>query len=333
MDSEGTEQGGSVEPCWPFWGQLKVGTSHTHKKIDFEWAQNDYFQRFNLVRLWALRILERRDLDEIRFSAECIQKEIDDSVDAYIENETASLIKRLAEQGGYQCLYLPDGSNGTESEIRDLLENWSGDFDDPSGLPKRDDVSELDLLSEFLEYENVRNNPDIEFIQLGLCEAEPQEFYAVLALMTVCQAIHSNPHPKRINCYVVEPSKAAITAIGDATIQAVEIMAYGDKVKFEAQIKKAIAAQWPALLEAAVNERISERASKAAQKRHGKNDSARDFVSAEWKRTCAEYDGNKTAFTRDYVRRVLNEYDVQVTEKTMREVWLKDTPNAGKQAG
>ncbi len=275
-------------------------------------------------------MLERRDITEIRFAADEIGKQIDEEIDAYIELETDSLVERLSESGGYQCRYLPDDSDGTEGEIRDLLENWSGEFNDPSGLPERDDLSDLDALSNFLDNDS---DPQKVCIQLGLCEAEPHEFYAVLALMTICQVIHLHPHPLRVNHYTVEPSRTAIRAIGDATIQATEILAYGDQIKFEAQIKKALAMQWPELLAKAVEERISERATMAAQKRHGKNDSARRFVVTEWQRVSAEYDGNKTAFTRDYVRRVLNEYDLTVTEKTMREVWLKDTPTAGKQAG
>lgn len=332
MDVENLEQTEPVEPCWPFWGLLKVGQTFTHKKINFEWPGNDYFERFYLIGLQALRMLERRTLDEIRFSAGEIQKEIDSSIEAYIENETNSLVENLNENGGYQLRYLPDGSSGTKREIRELLENWSAEFDDPSGMPKRDDLSSLDALSNFLEHDN---DPDIEFIQLGLCEAEAHEFYAVLALMIICQASHSNPSSfTNKDAYRKEGlTFEQITEIGDATIRAVEIMGYADRVEFEVKVKKALQSKHLVILEVEVAKRVSERASKAAQKRHGRNDPAKYFVAAEWKRTCTEYDGNKTAFTRDYVRRVLNEFGITVTEKTMREVWLKDTPSAGKQAG
>ena len=50
------------------------------------------------------------------------------------------------------------------------------------------------------------------------------------------------------------------------------------------------------------------------------------FVSSEWAAHKADYTNNKSAFARDYVRRVLREYDVSITEKQMREVWLKGTP-------
>lgn len=72
---------------------------------------------------------------------------------------------------------------------------------------------------------------------------------------------------------------------------------------------------------------------KNASKRHAPTRAARKFVIDEWKLHRSAYDGNKSAFTRDYVKRVRNEFDVVVTEKQMREVWLKDTPSASKPDG
>ena len=66
---------------------------------------------------------------------------------------------------------------------------------------------------------------------------------------------------------------------------------------------------------------------------HLKRYPAIEFVQTEWTAHRAAYEGNKSAFTRDYVKRVFNELGVRVTEKQMREVWLKDNPAASKQAG
>ncbi len=74
-------------------------------------------------------------------------------------------------------------------------------------------------------------------------------------------------------------------------------------------------------------------AKKGAEVRHAASNRARAFVQAEWVRHRDAYEQNKSAFTRDYVKRVFNEFDVTVTEKQMREVWLKDTPSAGKPDG
>lgn len=71
-------------------------------------------------------------------------------------------------------------------------------------------------------------------------------------------------------------------------------------------------------------------ATRNALKGHAERNSAKAFVQAEWKIHQSAYGGNKSAFSRDYVRRVLNEMGVKVTEKQMREVWLKDPPPASK---
>ena len=300
MDSANTEP---LEPCWPFWGQLKSGQTFTHEKINFERPGNDYFDRFYSIGLHALRILGHRDITEITCAAEEIGKQIDEEIDAYIENETEAYVQKLYHHGGWELGYFSrheEAGHITLDEIRDLLKNWPTDFDGQPSLPSRDDLSELDALGNFLENDK---DPDKGFIQLGFCEAEPHEFYAVLALMTICQAIHSNPRPQRVNHYSVEPSNSALAAIGDATIQAVEIMAYADKIKLETQIKKAMAAQWSGLLATAVNERAIERASKAAIKRHAKDPKQADKALVrecwdDWQKQPDRYNG-KAAFARD----------------------------------
>lgn len=74
-------------------------------------------------------------------------------------------------------------------------------------------------------------------------------------------------------------------------------------------------------------------ARKGAESKHAPHRAAREFVTREWVQHRAAYDGNKSAFSRDYVKRVLNEMKTKVTEKQMREVWLKDTPSAGIPSG
>ena len=69
-----------------------------------------------------------------------------------------------------------------------------------------------------------------------------------------------------------------------------------------------------------------------ATKAAGSN-KAKAFVQSEWATHQQAYQNNKSAFARDYSRRVKNELGTDVTEKTIREVWLIHTPSAAKQAG
>ena len=77
---------------------------------------------------------------------------------------------------------------------------------------------------------------------------------------------------------------------------------------------------------------ISDTNSAKALLKHAPHRKAREFVRAEWGLHRSNYDNNKSAFARDYVRRVWNEMNVSVTEKQLREVWLRDAPSAGNQS-
>ena len=72
---------------------------------------------------------------------------------------------------------------------------------------------------------------------------------------------------------------------------------------------------------------------KSATKGHAISNAAKEFVRSEWKMYKNEYKNNKSEFARIYVKRVFNEYCVTITEKQMREVWLKNTPPASKPDG
>ena len=68
---------------------------------------------------------------------------------------------------------------------------------------------------------------------------------------------------------------------------------------------------------------LKSRAGQGGTAKGKRSEVARHFVTSEWDKHKTEYKQNKSAFARDYVRRVLREYEIQVTEKTIREVWLK----------
>ena len=86
-------------------------------------------------------------------------------------------------------------------------------------------------------------------------------------------------------------------------------------------------------LEAGKKAAFKERATELASRRHQPTNKARAWVIAEWSMHKSAYIGNKSAFARDYVGRLRHELGVSVTEKQLREVWLKDTPPASKPDG
>ena len=64
--------------------------------------------------------------------------------------------------------------------------------------------------------------------------------------------------------------------------------------------------------------------------RAAKTIDAKEFVLNEWRAHSEAYAGNKSEFARHYVRRLKNELEVEVKEKTIRETWLMKPPLASK---
>jgi hypothetical protein len=69
---------------------------------------------------------------------------------------------------------------------------------------------------------------------------------------------------------------------------------------------------------------------KNAYKGHSKKFDAKQFVYDEWQKHEIQYESNKSAFARDYSRIVAKDFGVKVTERQIREVWLKSNPSASK---
>lgn len=68
---------------------------------------------------------------------------------------------------------------------------------------------------------------------------------------------------------------------------------------------------------------ISKNSSEISKKRFEKTREAQQWVISEWVKHKAEYQGNKTAFARDYAKRIFHERDLIIQERTIRERWLK----------
>ena len=75
---------------------------------------------------------------------------------------------------------------------------------------------------------------------------------------------------------------------------------------------------------------LSDLAKELAQRRHKAGNDAKKWVQSEWEAHKADYNHNKSAFARDYVRRLRREREVDVKEKQLKEVWLKDIPRLPK---
>lgn len=320
------------EPCWPFWGNLKSQGKSAYDKHGWNHSiittgvlQADIFDRFYRVGSNALRMLKHRSITEMRLSAEEIQAAISEWFEQYIEAETEERVQRIAKNGGWELGYLPVDSRGTVEEIRHLLTNWSNDWERLK-LPSRDDFDDLFALSECVEDYRLEKN---ELVYLGFCEPEIHEIFALLAVMLICEAVNS--HMKASQNF---NSLHRVKSLALATIEAVEALAYAEKLQLEEKVRNSISQKQPEILEKELSKITSARAKNAANFRFQKNNEARAWVQSEWQLHKDGYQGNKSEFSRAYTLLVRNKFTningdpLSITDKTIREIWLRDTPNA-----
>jgi hypothetical protein len=329
------------EPCWPFWGLLEAATNPSLLPLSFSHSYiriqdlPDFFDEFRPIGQQALSLLKRRTIGELSVAATEIRAAIARSRVESMDIGIYDLITRPCTDGRSQLNPGQADHLHTEHEVSNLLESWANQWDDPSGLPTRDGLSDLDALRWFGTY-----NGDKQ-LWYGLIEPEEYEFYAVLALLTICAAVHlAQPTRAGLPQNPAEPTIWQLKVVGRAAINAMEAIGHAESLKSAQQIRhdndlKQSKNQAEAVAEALSRE-TSEKAAKAANKRHAPHTIARAWVTKEWALHSDSYSGNMSAFSRTYVARVKNEFkDLKgdpliVTEKTIREVWLKKTPAAGK---
>jgi hypothetical protein len=166
---------------------------------------------------------------------------------------------------------------------------------------------------------------------------QPRRCMAVLALMKLEDALRSMRWRR------VRPTQGLIPR----QIIGAEIIA-GANALLEAQAALTFCAR-TAAIEAyvtdpekvgwLVKDELTKRAKHAALLAHQPMALAREFVTAEWAAHKAQYDNNKSAFARTYVKLVAAKFKdrsgdpLMVTEKTIRESWLASTPAARRPAG
>ena len=324
------------EPCWPFWGVLsekQITGLTTNNLITFylSYSYVDVFGRFRKIAEQCLSILKRRSLTELRSAANAIEAMIEDARNCYVEEETEEYIQRILRYDGWELGYLPEGSRGTELEVRELLDNWRPEWDDSPNLPSPDDLSRLDALLSYGEFE--WNHQENSLFQLGLVEPEPVEAYAVLALMVICDAIN-NIQKLKVQNFPYNAKQ--VKELGIATIEAIEICNKVEFFKNLEQYQTEKKSEIRSTLKLEIERNQISRAKNAAKIRFENNNEARKWVQSEWQFNKVGYDGNKSEFSRAYSLLVKQKFTnkngepLSITDKTIREIWLRDTPNASK---
>lgn len=325
------------EPSGPFWGLLGEYEKPPAEFYDEKYERyaflnlkgKDYFGGLESVARDGVKILCDRTPIELTAAAKLIQEAIDEQQAWYVEDELEQRVQDLVEHGGWELKYLREGALGTEDEIRDLLKYWSAAMDEPSGLPGPEDLASIDALRECIG-DVWKQDGDV--ICVGPYRLKHIEVLALVSLMLICQAVHTASNTDKLH----HSQSHDLIVIGKATVEVLQIYRLIELLRLEAEIKAAKVAETPEVLAAAISKVMTERAASAANKRHKPMNNARRWVEAEWRLHRDEYKNNKSDFSRTYVKQVLQKFEdskgdpLSISEKTIKEVWLKDNPDAGK---
>ncbi len=316
MEIVNTDASEAVEPCWPFWGLLIIYSerarrpNHIYPVVSFYSKEDDFFNRFDRVAEAALEMLSYRSLDDLRCSAGEIQAIINLEVASRMEKDTEMLVRTLCEHGGYQLKYLPEGSSRTEDDIRELLKNWSSEWDDDSGLTPRYSFSDMHGLSDYLEHHKY---DDKEGIQLGLTNPNEHEFYAVVVLMIICNAVHLNRGAQRRPELIDH-----VIAIGEASIEAVEALALAETIEIVNALRSAVALEQIAPVAAAIEKLDRDRETKMKKmlsKAGAKGSEIRHALSNELKNWALKEGKNLKGHPADKARKLMNRLPSDIDEK------------------
>jgi len=127
----------------------------------------------------ARKLLAGRTRDQIISAAGTADWLIDD----FIESTQSDIVRRVIERGSWELGYLREEERN-EAGVRQLLENWPSEADDPAPYyPTPDNTSEIDALRECIGTYALEDDSDFP-------NGRESEYFAVLALWKLADAIN-----------------------------------------------------------------------------------------------------------------------------------------------
>lgn len=290
----------------------------------------------------ARRLLPGRTNSQLSIAAEVI----DWFIDEYFEAEKSSLVDKILANGGWELGYLEEAAR-TEAGVRELLDNWpSSAGDNAPDYPNSQNTSDFRALVACID--NYIVTDDSEFP-----EAQPWEYFAVLALWKVADCIRSlNPteSTKVLNDIADGVSALADQLVGssssvpyiykcvmDELCEALECVCWAEHLQESATLKLKLSrlqmelSESNRLTEARATQiaenRVSVSARKAAIKRHAENRAMKADVW-EW---CEKNFNDYSSMEKAAEAVIHTDKLVPVTVRTARQwisEWVKDQRSA-----
>lgn len=278
------------------------------------------------------RLLSGQTSTSLEHAAEWIEKCVQQYKEEKVAEDRERAIRSLEVEGGWELAYwLRFGDRGppSEKELRELLDFWPAEAGAGPDVLDVEDISDPDALADLLD----NGGPDA-----ALPDFADSQLFAVMAMMKLNTAVWELQVKEKfsergVRIYRSHPWPVEkVIAGANSLLEAAELISWAERGVSD-ELWKQQRVEERAQLQAEISARAQqENARRGGVAKAEKSRSAKDFVLREWHEHRDAYGNNKSAFARDYVRRVKNELNVTVTEKTMREDWLRNARPAGTPA-
>lgn len=283
------------------------------------------FPTLDSIHWRANYILRNRTEAELEIIANEIHELIEAYKQEYLSTATNNYIAELSENGGWELNYLDDRGADSESDIRELINNWPSYAPDKLSIPI-DDMSDLEALEQILCNDfspcDFKNFP----------EADEAELFAVLALLNLEYAALQLHIPEKrtkngIPIYQTWQPENLIDA-ANFVIESTEIICYAERKLSDAQLQEMRSAERKKSDTSIKSDARKEVAIAAALVKNEIYLAPKDFVISKWLKEHDGYKDNKTAFAGDYVRIVALRYKdkkgdpLKIAYRTISDSWL-----------
>lgn len=263
--------------------------------------------------IWRLRgmqaraklVLENRSEHEIRVAASTIEW----LTSEYFYKEKESWIAHQIKNDGPILRYLPDEKR-TEDGLWELVDHNPDIISDEFDFPNEENTSRLEALEESLK--------GVDLDDENFPDAKPYEYFAVLALVLIGEAILSFQDDEWWPPVLKEDlPMVRLSSIANNAVDIMEVICRAEQRQDEHEMRKRIEfflhdneRRIPEQVDELVRQRVSLAASLAATARHKETSESRSAALLCWDATGSKF-SSRTAFARNKHR----EYGV--TERTL----------------
>jgi len=261
--------------------------------------------RLRVMQARAKLVLQKRSESEIREAASTIEW----LTSEYFYTEKESWITHQVETGGSILRHLRY-EDRTEYGLRELVDHNPDIISDEFDFPNEENTSPLEALEESLK--------GVDLDDENFPDAKPHEYFAVLALVLIGQAIMSFQDDEWWPPVLKEDlPMVRLSSIANNAVDIMEVVCRAEQYQDQHEMRKRIEfflqdneKRIPEQVDELVRKKVSLAASLAANARHKETSESRSAALLCWDTTGSNF-SSRTAFARNKHK------DYGVTERTL----------------